>query len=159
MIKKRRIMHMVNALVSGMVGAGVVSALNESVRRAMPGSAPRMEILGMRAAKAGFEAAHAEVPPRRDLIWMTFAGEVVSNSAYYSMVSFARPENALAAGAALGLAAGIGAVVLPGPLGLGDEPSSRTPQTKAMTVAWYLAGGVAAGLAWRALGRPKQDAF
>lgn len=137
----------------------VTTVLNEVARRAAPGVAPRMEILGMRAAKAGFEAAGEDVPPRRELMKMTFAGEVVSNSAYYSLVGFARPENGLLAGGALGLAAGIGAVLLPGPMGLGDEPSSRTPETKAMTIAWYTAGGLAAGAVWNAMGRGSDSTF
>ncbi len=134
------------ALASGFAGAATVTVLNEVVRRLAPESAPRMEILGMRAAKAGFEAADMEVPPRRALMPITFAAEAVSNTAYYSLVGFARPENALAAGTALGLAAGIGAVTLPGPLGLGERPSARSAQTKLLTVAWYLAGGIVAGL-------------
>ena len=124
--------------------------LNESVRRVAPEVAPRMEILGMRALKAGFEAADAEVPPRRGLIKLAFGGEVASNATYYSLVGMAKPENAVAVGAALGLAAGLGAVLLPGPMGLGEAPSTRTAGTTVMTVAWYFAGGLVAGLVARA---------
>jgi hypothetical protein len=141
------------ALLSGLAGAATVTLLNETVRRVAPETAPRMEILGMRAMKAGFEAAEAEVPPRRELIKMAFGGEAISNTAYYSLVGLAEPESAVGVGAALGLAAGIGAVVLPGPMGLGDEPSGRSAATMAMTVAWYTMGGLAAGLVARAVGR------
>ena len=140
------------AILSGLAGAGTVTVLNESVRRVAPEIAPRMEILGMRALKAGFEAADAEVPPRRGLIKLAFGGEVASNTAYYSLVGLARPENAVAVGAALGLAAGLGAVLLPGRMGLGEEPSTRTPGTTAMTVAWYFAGGLVAGLVAKSVG-------
>ena len=140
------------AILSGLAGAGTVTVLNESVRRVAPEIAPRIEILGMRALKAGFEAADAEVPPRRGLIKLAFGGEVASNTAYYSLVGLARPENAVAVGAALGLAAGLGAVLLPGPMGLGEEPSTRTPGTTAMTVAWYFAGGLVAGLVAKSVG-------
>ena len=135
-----------NLIASGLAGAATVTVLNETVRRAAPGRAPRMELLGMRAAKAGFEAADVEVPPRRQLMPMTFAAEAVSNTAYYSLVGLARPENAVLTGALLGLAAGVGAVMLPGPMGLGEGPSARSTETKLMTVAWYLAGGLAAGM-------------
>ena len=138
-------MNISAAAVSGIAGAAAVTVLNEAVRRAAPGSAPRMEILGMRAAKAGFEAAGVEVPPRRQLMPMTFAAEGVSNTAYYSLVGLAKPENAIVTGAMLGLAAGVGAVVLPGPMGLGEMPSARSTETKLMAVAWYLAGGLIAG--------------
>ena len=140
-----------SALVSGLAGAATVTFLNETVRRVAPEVAPRMEILGMRAMKAGFEAADAEVPPRRDLIKIAFGGEVASNTAYYSLVGLAKPENAVAAGATLGLAAGLGAVFLPGPMGLGEAPSTRTAGTTAMTVAWHFAGGLVAGLVARSM--------
>ena len=139
-------------LAGGLAGAATVTVLNETLRRVTPESAPRMEILGMRAARAAFDAAEIDVPPRRALMPMTFAAEVVSNTAYYSLVGLARPENAVAVGTVLGLAAGIGAVTLPGPLGLGKEPSSRSPQTRLLTVAWYLAGGVVAGFLRKAQG-------
>ena len=146
-------MAMETALMSGLAGAATVTLLNETVRRVAPEVAPRMEILGMRAMKAGFVAAEAEVPPRRDLIKLAFGGEVASNTAYYSLVGMAKPENAVAVGAALGLAAGLGAVLLPGPMGLGEAPSTRTPGTTAMTIAWYLAGGLVAGLVARTISK------
>ena len=150
-------MSIANAAVSGLAGAATVTALNEGLRWAAPGRAPRMEILGMRAAKAGFEAAGVEVPPRRQLMPMTFAAEAVSNSAYYSLVGLAKPENAIVTGALLGLAAGIGAVVLPGPMGLGKEPSARSTETKLMAVAWYLAGGIVAGMVASSVGSGQKE--
>jgi hypothetical protein len=36
-------------------------------------------------------------------------------------------------------------------MGLGSRPGSRTPQTAAMTVAWYTAGGLAASAAYQTL--------
>jgi hypothetical protein len=47
--------------------------------------------------------------------------------------------------------AGVGAVVLPGPLGLGRQPTNRARATQVMTVLWYLAGGLAAAAAARRL--------
>jgi hypothetical protein len=38
-------------------------------------------------------------------------------------------------------------------MGLGSEPSARTPATAAMTVAWYTLGGLVAAAATRALRR------
>ncbi len=45
-------------------------------------------------------------------------------------------------GAAYGLAAGIGAVTLPKPMGLNNAPVTKTTKTKILAVAWYLFGGV-----------------
>ena len=60
-------------------------------------------------------------------------------------------RHALARGLALGSLAGVGSVLLPGPLGLGEAPTNRTPQTQAMTVAWYTLGGLVAGAVGRAV--------
>lgn len=76
----------------------------------------------------------------------------MSNTAYYALVGLGGPDGAVGRGAALGFLAGLGAVFLPGPLGLGSAPSRRTPQTAAMTVAWYTLGGLVAGAAYRAIG-------
>ena len=76
-------------------------------------------------------------------------GDVVSNALYYSLVGSGR--HSLRRGLPLGVAAGVGGVVLPGPLGLGRGSSNRTPQTQAMTVAWYTVGGAVAGAVAAAL--------
>jgi hypothetical protein len=44
----------------------------------------------------------------------------------------------------MGLLAGIGALVLPQRMGLGDPPHSELLSNKIMTVAWYTLGGLAA---------------
>jgi hypothetical protein len=70
------------------------------------------------------------------------AGDLLANSAYYSLAT------TWTRGAVLGLAAGIGALVLPQRMGLGDPPHSELLSNKLMTVAWYTLGGLAA--AWTA---------
>jgi hypothetical protein len=42
-------------------------------------------------------------------------------------------------------------VALPGPLGLGSEPVARSPARQAMTVGWYMLGGLAAAAVYRSL--------
>jgi hypothetical protein len=140
-------MSSTEAVISGVAGAAALNVAHQALQGATV-DAPRMEVLGMRAMKKGFEAAGANVPPRKDLYPLTLIGDLISNSGYYSLVGLTKPENALLAGTALGLAAGVGAVALPGPIGLGTEPSTRTPQTTAMTIGLYLLGGVVAGLTY-----------
>ncbi|MCB2409424.1 hypothetical protein [Hymenobacter lucidus] len=134
------------ALASGFAGALVLTAIHETARRISP-DAPRMDVLGMRGLRKIIDKAEAPQPNTDTLFNLTMAGDILSNGLYYSLVG--RSKKAWGRGALLGLAAGIGGVVLPGPLGLGDAPSSRTPQTKLMTVAWYLLGGLAAAGASR----------
>lgn len=52
-------------------------------------------------------------------------------------------------GTLLGLAAGIGSVVLPAQLGLENSATDRTLETQALAIGMYTAGGMAAGAAYR----------
>lgn len=143
---------LVPAVASGVAGACALTALHESARRTVP-HAPRMDILGMRAIARGMEAMGKKPPVDGHLHDVALAGDLVSNSMYYSLIGLGGPQNAVRNGALLGLAAGLGGVLLPGPMGLGEAPSNRTRATQAMTVAWYVVGGVAAGLAYQWLSR------
>lgn len=72
---------------------------------------------------------------------------------YFTLVAAGGRKGAVTRGAVLGLAAGLGAVFLPGPLGLGTAPSRRTPATAVMTAAWYSLGELVAGAVYAALDR------
>jgi hypothetical protein len=85
---------------------------------------------------------------------MALVGDLISNTVYYSLVGAGEGAHARRRGAVLGLAAGIGAIVLPGPLGLGRGPSRRTVATQMMTIGWYLAGGLIAGVVAESLSVP-----
>lgn len=140
----------VEALAGGAAGAAVLTLIHETARRAVP-DAPRMDVLGKRALAAGARAVGAEPPSGARLHAAALAGDLAANAAYYALVGLGGPGGAVARGGLLGLAAGLGAVLLPGPLGLGTAPSRRTPQTAAMTVAWYTLGGLVAGAVYRQL--------
>ncbi|TGE05311.1 hypothetical protein [Hymenobacter fodinae] len=129
------------ALGSGLAGAVALNILHETVRHLRPADAPRMDVLGERGLRKLLRKAGAPQPNEDTAYGLTMLGDLVSNGLYYSLVGTGR--GVWVRGAALGLAAGVGGVVLPGPMGLGEAPSNRTPQTKAMTVAWYLLGGLA----------------
>ena len=110
-----------------------LTALSREVAAA-PGSRSRAEVLVVLVAMA----------------W-ALVGDLVSNSLYYSLVGAGARQDAMRNGALLGLAAGLGAVFLPEPLGLGRQPTEDSPETQLMTVAWYLLGGLAAGAAYSAI--------
>src|SRR4051794_1852428 len=118
-------MACITALGSGLAGSCALT-LAHRLLQGVTDRAPRMDVLGMRAIARGFRAVGAEPPGEGALHPMSLAGDLVSNSCYYSMVGIGDPDGACARGALLGLAAGIGAVTLPGPLGLGSNPSART---------------------------------
>lgn len=140
-----------DALQSGMAGAIALTAVHEIARRQCE-DAPRMDILGQRAIEKISDMAFGDHPTGEDMQELSLAGDVAANSLYYSLVGAGDREGAVARGALLGLAAGVGAVILPGPLGLGTDPSNHSNATRLMTIAWYTIGGVVAGSMYRLLG-------
>jgi len=140
--------RLVRAFAAGVLGACVLTAAHELLRRYLP-RAPRFDIFGMKSIARASRTAGAESPAHlheSDLI-----GDLLSNAGYYSLVGIAGREKALYLGAGLGLAAGLGAVTIPGPLGLGTAATARTTSTQVMTVALYTTGGLIAGSLYRAL--------
>ena len=137
------------SLGSGLVGAIALNILHETVRQFVP-QAPRADILGMRSIKKGYEKAGEQPPTGDKLYGLAMLGDVASNAMYYSLVGLS-PKQPVLAGAALGVLAGVGAVTLPGPMGLGEAPTKRSEATVAMTIGWYLFGGLVAGAVYNRL--------
>ncbi|WP_299825884.1 hypothetical protein [uncultured Pontibacter sp.] len=143
------------AMASGLAGAVVLTVVHETLRRFVP-DAPRMDVLGMRSIEKLMTKADEQPPQdKEELHTWALAGDVISNSLYYSLAGTG--SSAWWRGAALGAAAGAGALLLPGPLGLGEQPSNRTTKTQVMTVSYYLLGGLVAAALGYALGNNDDD--
>ena len=134
------------AIETGVAGACTLTFLHESARRLLP-NAPRLDTLGRRAIARAMETLHLQPPSDSKLQGLALTGDILFNSMYYSFVGVGSRRGALLRGSLLGLGAGLGAVFLPKYLGLGSKPTNRTPATKLMSVAWYVAGGLAAAAA------------
>ena len=146
---------MLKALGSGLVGAFALTLVHETARRYIE-DAPRMDVVGMRAITKTLRAVDVEPPV--PLHEAALVGDLAANSLYYGLVSLGDPEDGLRNGAALGLAAGLAAVYLPEPLGLGRQPAKNSIETNVLTVAFYLLGGIAAGAAYQALSSDESEA-
>jgi len=140
------------ALGSGLAGAAALTLVHETARRVIP-HAPRVDVIGVRAISRPMRAAGYRPPHYNQLHKVALAGDLVSNSAYYSLVGVGDREHVWRRGAILGLAAGLGAALLPPVLGLGQPPHRKTPFTQILTVAWYFIGGLAAAAAYDAVSR------
>ncbi|NMO17126.1 hypothetical protein HPC49_42155 [Pyxidicoccus fallax] len=138
------------ALGPGLVGATSLTLVHEGARRVLE-HPPRMDVLGKRALKKGIRAFGGRPAHGKRLHQQSLAGDLVSNSLFYSLVALGRPKRPYLRGAVLGLLAGLGAVVLPPYLGLGQAPSRARRSTSLLTVAWYTLGGLAAARATRRL--------
>ncbi|CAM4058569.1 hypothetical protein [Deinococcus marmoris] len=132
----------------GLAGAVTVTLLNEGVRRVLP-HAPRIEVIGERALAGSLDAVGVTPPQGASLYRWTLLGDLLSNTLYFGLVGLGARQGAWKRGGLLGLAAGVGAVVLPQPLGLGRQPGARSPMTPLLTVGWYLSGGLVSALTAR----------
>lgn len=132
------------SLISGFAGSLALTLFHQLLKKTVK-NAPRMDRLGEQALQNIIAATGADVPTKDQLFGATMAGDIAGNASYYALVGVA-PVNPVVSGTVLGLAAGLGAVYLPGPMGLNEEYSNATPKTQVLTVAVYLAGGLIAGL-------------
>lgn len=144
------------ALAAGAVGAVTLTTIHQLARR-VSSDAPRMDVVGGRAIEQGMLAAGTEPPQGRRLERWALAGDLLANSAYYSLVACGTEPSVWRRATTLGLAAGAGALVLPRRMGLGDPPRSSSVKNQIMTVAWYLLGGLATAAASRALGAGERE--
>lgn len=133
-----------DSVISGIAGAVALTAVHQAAKM-MTDAAPRMDVVGMRALARGTgrsgmadEAADVDETRNSGLYKAALAGDLLANSAYYSLAT------TWTRGAAMGIAAGICALVLPQRLGLGEPPNSDLLSNKIMTVAWYVVGGLTA---------------
>jgi hypothetical protein len=140
------------SFAAGMVGAVALTVVHQLAQR-VSDDAPRMDVLGERAIGRAVAAAGGHVPAQPALHNWALAGDLMANSAYYSLVTCGRDARVWTRAVALGVAAGVGALVLPRRLGLGDPPKSQRLSNQTMTVAWYLLGGLAAAAAGQGMKR------
>lgn len=139
-------------IAGGLAGAVALNILHETAKRLDP-EAPRIDLVGEEAVSKVVEMTGAEPPKGQNLFAATLGADVISNAMYYSAIGLGGNKGILMRGAGYGLAAGIGALSLTEPLGLDDEPITKTAKTKVLTVAWYVFGGLVTALAIKALSK------
>lgn len=149
-------MKATTVLAGGLAGATAVTLIHESIRQVVP-QAPRMDRLGMQAISKSLRKAGKKVPKENALFTAALAGDLVSNAAFYSLAGIGSEKNIWVRSTLLGLAAGIGAVVLPEPLGLNKRYSNKTLATKAMTVGLYVAGSLVTTAVIKLLNKKKKE--
>lgn len=137
-------------LLGGLAGATALTVAHQLLSR-FDRDAPRLDIVGEEALAKGVAATGAEPPAGNTLTGLTLAGDIGANSGYYTMIGQGEDQNLLWRGLGYGVMAGIGALSLPAPMGLDDEPVTRTTKTKIMTMGLYVLGGLVTAFALKAL--------
>ena len=132
------------SVIGGLAGAGALTLVNETVKR-VDKDAPRLDLLGMNAAAKIVKGTTLKTPKfAQDLFPAALAGDLVSNTLYFAMAQGETKSKTLVRGALLGLGAGVAAVTLPQQLGIDGQPKREPVKTNAMTIAYYVLGGLVA---------------
>lgn len=149
-------MKATTVLAGGLAGATAVTLIHESIKAVVP-QAPRMDRLGMEAISKSLLKANLNVPDQETLFKVTLVGDLLSNAIYYSAIGIGGEKNIWLRSTLLGLSAGIGAVVLPGPMGLSKRYSNRTLSTQLMTVGLYVTGSLVTTAVIKLLNQKKRQ--
>jgi hypothetical protein len=129
--------------IGGLAGACALTLINEVASR-IDKQAPRLDLLGMNAVAKFFKGPKSAPMVVQKLLPMSLAGDLVSNSLYYALAGGRSKDQTMLRGLLLGIGAGLGAIALPKPMGLDATPTNLTRKTQAMTIAWYILGGLVA---------------
>lgn len=138
------------SLLAGFAGAAALNILHESFRQFDP-DAPRIDLLGKQALSKSMSNLKLDSPDGDNLYLATLAGDIISNTLYYSTIGLGDKKHIYFKGAIAGLTAGLGAISIPDKIGLDDTPVNKTDKTKILTVTWYLIGGLVTAAVFKQL--------
>jgi len=126
---------MYKKILAGLGGAIALNLLHEIVRNNFD-NVPEVNKVGEEALNKSLETVDMKITDKDQLYAATLAGDVISNGIYYAATATSG-FNLVS-----GVAAGVGAVMLPEKMGLDDSPVAGSTQKKLMTVGYYLFGAV-----------------
>ncbi|RQP15672.1 MAG: hypothetical protein EAS52_14355 [Parapedobacter sp.] len=139
-------------ILPALAGSLVLNIIHELGRKRLD-NAPRINEIAEEGIEKTWRAAGSKPPQEKELYSMALAGDIVANTAFFRAISGNSPKETWAKGLLLGTAAGIGALTLTKPLGLNDEPVNRNRNVKALTVLYYLIGGLVTAAVYNAVNR------
>lgn len=132
-------------LIAGLAGAAALNILHESLKK-KGSDMPRVDLLGEEALQKTINYFGGNIDHDKTLYEATLAGDIIGNTIYYSLIGIGNAKYLWPKVAMMGLSAGIGAITLPKPMGLDQEPVAKNDQVKILTFGYYLAGAVVTGL-------------
>lgn len=144
------------AAVGGLAGACALTIINQVIAK-FDKSAPRLDLLGMNAVAKFVKSPKGTPDIVQKLLPMSVAGDLISNTLYYGLAGGGTKQTTLIKGALLGLGAGLGAVALPKPMGLDETPTNLTAKTQALTVFYYILGGLVAAATINAIQENEEE--
>lgn len=129
-----------NNILAGLGGAIALTLLNESLKK-LDNKMPRIDLVGEEAVQKTAAFFGVDIQNKEALIGTTLVSDVVSNTAYYSLINNETNDLWFKA-ASSGLVAGFGAISIPDKIGLNDNPVAKSLPTKVMTMGYYMFGAL-----------------
>jgi len=133
-------MAAIKNIIAGLGGAIALNLLHEALKHKK--GTPRIDLVGEEALQKGLEPLGQEIKDEDNLYLATLGADIVSNTMYYATIGAGGAANLWPRALAMGFTAGIGAVTLPEPMGLDDDPVAGSMQKQAMTVGYYMFGAL-----------------
>lgn len=141
-------------MIAGFAGAIALNLLHESLRKEKS-DVPRIDLLGEEALQKTLRHFGTSIDQKKDLYKATLAGDVISNTFYYSLIGAGSRKYLWPKAIFFGLSAGIAALKLPEPMGLNAEPVTKSDQIKVLTVGYYVFGAIITALALEFISKKK----
>ena len=126
---------MYKKILAGLGGAIALNMVHEIIRKNFH-YVPEVNKVGEEALNKALTTIDMKITDKDQLYGATLAGDVLSNGIYYAATATTGFDMVS------GVAAGLGAVLLPKKMGLDDSPVAESNQKKIMTVGYYLFGAV-----------------
>lgn len=126
---------MYKKILAGLGGAIALNIVHEIIRKNFD-NVPEVNKVGEEALNKALTTIDMKITDKDQLYGATLAGDVLSNGIYYAATATTGFDMVS------GVAAGLGAVLLPKKMGLDDSPVAESNQKKIMTVGYYLFGAV-----------------
>ena len=136
-------MKLLHAFGAGLAGAVVLTVTHQILKK-LVADAPRMDLMGEEALEKIADKTATKLP-KKNLYNVAMVADIAGNGLYYALAAIGKPKNATLRASLMGLAAGIGGVLLPKHLRLTNAYSNRTLTTRLLTMAIYSLGGLVSG--------------
>jgi hypothetical protein len=139
-----------SSAIGGLAGACALTLINQAVAK-IDKKAPRLDLLGMNAVAKFVKSPKSAPVIVQKLLPRAVTNDLISNTLYYALASGSSKKQTVIRGLLLGLGAGIGAVALPKSDGVDATGTNPSRKTQALTIVWYVLGGLIASAAINAI--------